>query len=110
MSNIGHDGRGFGLKILATTSTAEGTRVVFDRPVSDFGFQVTVGSTDATVVLAGSVATSSDATLTTMATFAKSSDASGATLWLTGKPVMQVAATLTGGASSAASAWIAARP
>ena len=110
--SLGHDGKGFSARMLtATTSTAVGTRVVLDRPVSDFGFQVTAASTDATVTLSGCVATSSDATLTTIATFAKSSDATGTTLWLTGKPVMQIAATLTGGASSAgASAWVVGRP
>lgn len=104
----GHDGLGFRAKMLsATTSTAEGTRVVLDRPVSDFGFQVVAGSTNASVTLAGAVASSSDATLTTIATFARSSDASGTTLFVVSKPVTQLAATLTAGASSGgASAWV----
>lgn len=112
MATMGHDGLGFGTKMLsATTSTEIGTRLVLDRPVSDYGFQVVVGSTTATVTLSGSVATSSDATLTTIATFARSSDASGTTLWVTGRPAMQLAATLTAGASSGgASAWVVGRP
>ena len=110
--SLGHDGKGFSARLLtATTSTDIGTRIVLDRPVSDFGFQVVAASTTATVTLSGSVATSSDATLTTIATFAKSSDASGTTLWITGKPAMQIAATLTAGASSGgASAWVVGRP
>lgn len=112
MAKLSHDGLGFGTQLLsATSSTAEGTRIVLDRPLSDFGFQVKAASTDATVTLAASAATSSDATLTTIVTFARSSDATGTTLWVTGKPAMQVAATLTGGASSGGvSAWVTGRP
>ena len=109
---FGHNGLGFQAKLLsATTATSTGTRLVLDRPVSRFGLQVVAASTDATVLLKGSVATSSDATLTTIATFARSSDGSGATVWVVGKPVSQVAAILTGGASSAgASAWVSFLP
>lgn len=110
--SIGHNGLGCQTQLLnATTATSTGTRLVLDRPVAKFGLQVVAASTDATVLLKGSVATSSDATLTTVATFARSSDASGATVWVTGKPVSQVAAILTGGASSdGASAWVSFLP
>lgn len=104
---LGHDGRGFAVQILSATTSTDTVRHVLDRPAGDFGLQVVAGSTNATVTLAGAVATSSDATLTTLATFTRSSDASGATVFITGKPVAQIGVTLTAGASSGgASAWV----
>ena len=115
--SIGHDGRGFDLKLMAgATSTSASNRVVLDRPCANWAFQVVNASCNATVLFQGGIATSSDATLTTMATWASSSDgtgdASGLTQFVTDKPCSQIVAVLSGGASSGGGphVWVAGVP
>lgn len=117
MPNFGILGQGGGIgpiKLLdASSSTDESTVASLPVPMSQFGFQVAAGSSDAICLLQGSVAESTDdSTRTTLITFDMSSDGSdGATQFVTGKPVSQLSATITGGASSGGlSAWFSATP
>lgn len=113
--HLGFVGKGGGVgpvQLLdGSSSTTESESVRLPAPMSNFGLQVVATSTSVTVLLQGSVQSSSAASKTTLVTFAASSDGSGDTLFITGKPVSQVSATITGGTSSGgASAWFSATP
>lgn len=101
----------------ASTSTGEGTRHAFDAPLSRWGLQVVGNSSNASVSLGVSAATSSDATLTTLMTWAASSgggstaETSGQTIWSTDAfPACQVAAVMESNASSGVTAWVVGAP
>jgi len=95
------------------TSTGDGTRLRFDRPVERLALQVATGSTSARVVLYGSLASSSEsAGLTSLIDWdASSAAADGETRWAASSegPVCEVVVVLEAGASSdGTSAWVAA--
>jgi hypothetical protein len=95
-----------------TSSTAEGEALVLPYPMSQFGFEVVTGSSDAIVTLNGSVASSSDSAKAVLLTIDMSSDGvTGVPQFVTGSPVSMLTATLTSGASSGgATARVVAAP
>lgn len=84
-----------------TSSTAEGEPLVLPFPMSQFGFEVVTGSSDAIVTLNASVSSSGAGTKATLVTIdMSSSGVSGTPQFVTGTPVVLLTATLTAGASS----------
>jgi hypothetical protein len=93
--------------IAATSSTGEGTRFLFDRPLTNWALQVVSTSTTTHVLLQAGIATSSGALLTTIATWASTAgQANGDTVFIADKPANVVAAFSNAGTSGGASAWI----
>ena len=116
MANYGLNGQGGGVGpiplLVASTSTDESGTASFPAPMSRWGFQVSVDSSDAIVVLQGSIASSSDAPKTALITFDLSSDGTdGATQFVVDRPISQVSAVITAGASSGGlSCWVSGSP
>jgi hypothetical protein len=105
-------GGGIGpMKVLdAATATSESyARYDLQQPMSNWALQVVTGSSDATVLLQGSIASSSDASFATLLTW--SSDTSGVTVYASTSPASSIKAVLDGGASSGGiSAWVSGSP
>ena len=116
MPNYGLNGQGGGVGpiplIEGSSSTDESGTASFPAPMSRWGLQVAAASSDVIVVLQGSIASSSAATKTALITFDMSSDGTdGGTQWVADRPVSQVSAVITAGASSGgASCWVSGSP
>lgn len=110
--NLNRNAGAFGpVKLLdASTSTGDVGLAELPAPMSNWSLQVVAGSTDAQVLLQGSLTSDPDDQITTLATFS-STDPSGTLISVTGKPATNVRALLDDGASSGgASAWVCGTP
>ena len=102
----------FGPVKLLENATSSGTLGTAELPtaMSNWTLQVVAASTDAQVLLRGSLSTTAADHITTLLTFS-STDPTGTLISVTGKPASQLSAILDAGASSAGiNAWIAGTP
>jgi len=94
----------------ASTSTGDTGTAELPSPMSNWTLQVVAASTNAQVLMTGSLSTDDDDQVTTLLTFS-STDVSGSLISVTGKPATNVRVLLDAGASSGgASAWVAGTP